>query len=551
MYKIWRYSLAAVLAVTLILTTTNIKAAEHTHTFGAWQTVKAATCTSASEEYRQCTDGSCNFREYTSLNVALGHDMGGYAVTKVPNCTTNGVETNSCNRCTYTETRAIPALGHNMGGYAVTKIPTCTTNGVETSQCSRCAYVETRAIAALGHDMGGYAVTKIPTCTESGIESRKCNRCTYTETRALAALGHQLTAWTVSSIPKCTENGAEVRTCARAACSYSEYRAIAASGHNLGVFTVAKAPTCTDMGLQERKCSNCAYTLAANIPALGHDLNAWSTTVAAGCTTAGEQKATCKRCGYEVKQFTLPLGHTYGPWTVTKQATCTEGGSEMRLCTRCGASESRQTKKAPHEAKPSWIAIRQPTPQRLGLKVRYCVFCDKIIQRAEYALKSAVYNEAAHAFGVPAASLDASLSGVRAYLIPLNREVPVFQLPIVTENGWQIGMLTLNLADDILTITSEFYADNTYVAKASYLLLDAAEPIGAENFGVYAQERELEVPASFAGMKNPAVSIRLIASFDTAVRANKQFSNDGLFTDGVTPNAEILRKMLMQLNKGE
>ncbi len=48
----------------------------------------------------------------------------------------------------------IPALGHNWSAWTVTTKPTCTTEGVETRTCTRCSETETQPVAALGHSYG-------------------------------------------------------------------------------------------------------------------------------------------------------------------------------------------------------------------------------------------------------------------------------------------------------------------------------------------------------------------------------------------------------------
>ena len=54
-------------------------------------------------------------------------------------------------------------LGHNWGGWEVSKAATCTAAGEESRSCSRCGQTETRAAAALGHSWSDWAVTKEPT----------------------------------------------------------------------------------------------------------------------------------------------------------------------------------------------------------------------------------------------------------------------------------------------------------------------------------------------------------------------------------------------------
>lgn len=94
----------------------------HTHTFGEWETITAATCIAAGEQKRVC---SCGETETEAIAATGEHDYDSGEVTTAPGCTTEGVMTYTCSVCDRSYTEAIPAAGHqyeiiNFGGLADT-----------------------------------------------------------------------------------------------------------------------------------------------------------------------------------------------------------------------------------------------------------------------------------------------------------------------------------------------------------------------------------------------------------------------------------------------
>ncbi len=83
--------------------------AEHKHTYGAWSTVTAATCTTAGTERRTC---SCGAEEQRSVN-ALGHNYSTEWTVDIPATkTTTGSKSHHCTRCSAkTDVTVIPATG--------------------------------------------------------------------------------------------------------------------------------------------------------------------------------------------------------------------------------------------------------------------------------------------------------------------------------------------------------------------------------------------------------------------------------------------------------
>ena len=115
----------------------------HTHTWGDWQTVAAATCLEAGSEQRVCS--GCGATENRATN-ALGHNFGNFVTTKEATCTEDGEQKKTCSRCNVSETSVIKALGHNWDNGVVTKEATAEEEGIKTFTCQRCHTTKTEKI---------------------------------------------------------------------------------------------------------------------------------------------------------------------------------------------------------------------------------------------------------------------------------------------------------------------------------------------------------------------------------------------------------------------
>ena len=69
----------------------------------------------------------------TKYVVCPSHSYGAWVTTKAPTCTESGIETRTCAKCGASEDRAIPATGHHYD--AVATAPTCTERGYTTNTC--------------------------------------------------------------------------------------------------------------------------------------------------------------------------------------------------------------------------------------------------------------------------------------------------------------------------------------------------------------------------------------------------------------------------------
>lgn len=126
---------------------------EHTHQFGQWEVVKAATCAEKGEEKRSCTCGEAETRAIEKT----AHSFGQWTTTKNATCTEKGEEKRTC-VCGASESRNTVALDHDYGQWTITVEPLVTAEGKAERICSRDAnHVEIQNILktpAISYDTG-------------------------------------------------------------------------------------------------------------------------------------------------------------------------------------------------------------------------------------------------------------------------------------------------------------------------------------------------------------------------------------------------------------
>lgn len=191
----------------------------HEHVFGAWETLREATCTEPGLQQRSCSCGETDERAYPE---ALGHDFSGEVVVDAePTCTEPGSGHRVCTRCQVASAaEEIAPLGHAYADeWTVDAEPSCTTPGERSHHCERCGdRADVEAVDALGHDYGDYVIDTAPTCTEPGERSRYCSRCNdRTDVETVDALGHSYGDWIVDTPATYFASGAHHRVCDRCA----------------------------------------------------------------------------------------------------------------------------------------------------------------------------------------------------------------------------------------------------------------------------------------------------------------------------------------------
>lgn len=361
------------------------------HNWSAYNTTKAATCTTTGTQQRSCS--TCGRKDSKTI-AALGHDWGNWTTTKAATCTATGSKKRICSACSLAETTTIAATGHKWGEW-VKYSPTCTGDGMNKRTCTVCSAEDKKIIPALGHTLIAATCVKPQTCTRCGrifgsaldhdyseatcISPKKCKRCGATSG---SANGHDWGDWTTTKAATCTAAGSKKRTCF--VCSQTETATIAAKGHSYSAATCTKPKTCSKCGATSgsalghtwgawinggnvgptghfRICSRCNTTETK-----GHSFSAATVTKAATCTEDGRETKSCSVCGCVMEFIIKATGHSYkdatcikpktcskcgatsgsanghdwGDWTTTKAATCTTAGSRKRTCFVCSQTQT-------------------------------------------------------------------------------------------------------------------------------------------------------------------------------------------------------------------
>ena len=151
------------------------------------------------------------------------HTFGEWNTTKAATCTAEGTQTRTCEVCGKTETQTIKALGHTV---VVDKAvaATCDKSGLtEGSHCSVCGEVikAQETVPATGkHSFGEWKTTKAATCTAEGTQTRTCEVCGKTETQTIAKVAHKYVDTVVK--PTYTAQGYTLHKCSVCGNSYKD-----------------------------------------------------------------------------------------------------------------------------------------------------------------------------------------------------------------------------------------------------------------------------------------------------------------------------------------
>lgn len=396
----------------------------HTHSFGAWNTIKIASCTEEGMAERVC---SCGQKETESVaktehkagewiidkdsteteegskhqvcttcgvtvkteTIALKphvHVFGVWNTVKIASCTEEGLTERICS-CGQKEIESIAKTEHRAGEWIIDKEATATAEGSKHQVCAVCGEtLKTESIPVTPHIPGEWIIDKQPTCTESGSRHRVCTKCgETTDTEVLPAKGH-----TEVVIPAkdatCTETGLTSGTrCTVCSTVITAQQTVPAKGHTEKTVP-AKAPTCTASGLTEGKtCIVCYATLTAQqtVPATGHKEQILSGQNATCTETGLTEGKLCEVCGeILVAQQIIPMIAHSEQIIPAKAATCTATGlTEGKKCSVCNAVLlAQETVPTVAHTEGEWIVDKEPTLSATGSKHQVCAVCGTTIK---------------------------------------------------------------------------------------------------------------------------------------------------------------------------
>lgn len=160
------------------------------HTYGEWQTVRAATCVEKGLQRRSCSN--CDFIDEAAIDFASHQYATTYTIDQQADCAHTGSKSRHCtvSGCdAVTDVTEIPATGaHSYGEWTVTNAATCAAQGVKQRSCSVCGGVQEEKIAMTAHQWNEGTVTKQPTAQEEGVRTYTCSGCGLTKTESIAKL---------------------------------------------------------------------------------------------------------------------------------------------------------------------------------------------------------------------------------------------------------------------------------------------------------------------------------------------------------------------------
>ncbi len=142
------------------------------------------------------SDGSVNRYGFRVTNIktsGIRHSFGAWTTSKAATCTQAGQQKRTCTVCGKAETRSIAAKGHGWNAWTTSKAATCTQAGQQKRTCKLCGKAETRSIAAKGHSWNAWKLTRKPTVLVAGVETRTCkNNSSHKQTRSVRKLAASL-----------------------------------------------------------------------------------------------------------------------------------------------------------------------------------------------------------------------------------------------------------------------------------------------------------------------------------------------------------------------
>ena len=146
----------------------------HTHSWGPWETVRSATCTSTGLRRRYCQ--GCRETQEETIPRAE-HRWGSWTTVRQATCASTGLREHTCLDCGTRETQSLKKTAHKPGGWTVTKEATCQQTGTRQARCSVCGTAIKETIKKTDHKYGPWEITTPATDNSKGKRTSKCVYC--------------------------------------------------------------------------------------------------------------------------------------------------------------------------------------------------------------------------------------------------------------------------------------------------------------------------------------------------------------------------------------
>lgn len=319
----------------------------------------------------------------TILALPTGHNLETGVVEKEATCSSVGIMTYNCSKCSYVKKENIPISGnHKPSATSCTEPQVCTLCGVVLGMPT-------------GHSYDIHRTTKEATCTENGEVEYECSRCHNKKYEVInaSAKGHKPGAkatctepqtcsicGTVLELPTghvyrekeiaatCTSMGYTHFSCTKCDYSYDgEYTNVIPHDY-VAVLTPA---TCTDFGYTTYTCHDCNASYVSDyVKPKPHDYV--ETITPPTCTTLGFSTFKCRDCDDEyTSKWVAKTEHNYTRKVVPP--TCEELGYTIYKCPDCGAEYiGDETNTVPHNYRED---VTEPTCTEMGYTTYTCNDC--------------------------------------------------------------------------------------------------------------------------------------------------------------------------------
>ena len=159
------------------------------HSFGQWETTKAATATATGSAQRAC--GKCNAKETKTLGKNSSNHTHDYTlnVTQAATCAQEGIQTYTCS-CGDSFTDRLPKESHDLK-LTAGREPDCKNAGYDIATCIVCGYSVNIPGSPADPAAHIYAKTEQPaTRTKNGSKNYNCTVCGTSYSETIQALGH-------------------------------------------------------------------------------------------------------------------------------------------------------------------------------------------------------------------------------------------------------------------------------------------------------------------------------------------------------------------------
>lgn len=285
-------------------------------------------------EYTVCRN--CNtVLESGEYKPANGHSFDAWTTVTAPSCTEAGTETHSCTVCGVKETQTIPAAGHSFGEWKQKPVPMNKCYNRNVRECGICHYVEKSNVPVHRTDVLETLEDIEPTCTEYGKKNRThCPHCGMENFSYVKPLGHEYSSDVTIEEGDCVKATVSYQKCIRCDAKKNVTEIKKPNGHQWT--ECVEEATCTEAGFKGQVCSICETREGKVIKPTGHRNTI--TTVKATCGKDGVTTVSCSVCG-QTERTILPAAgeHKWVTHNAVKATCVKDGHTEYTQCSICKA----------------------------------------------------------------------------------------------------------------------------------------------------------------------------------------------------------------------